>query len=152
MITVQLETARDTLEELKPLFPKHWEEIGVFKDKVPLDPDYDEYLLLETQGKLTLATMRSDGTLLGYMVCFPNLKNLHYKSTRTARMDIIYIVPEYRKIGAGKRLVECMEAELKRRGVVLWHAGSKNHQSIEWLFLMCGFEPTDTLLSKWIGC
>lgn len=150
MITAQIELFRDAIEEAKPFLPVHWEEVAIFKDQMPLDPDYGAYQAIEDAGELVVATLREAGRLIGYFSVYL-CKNLHYQSTRTAKMDILYIDPERRGFGNGRMLVECMKAELKRRGVKMWHVGSKNHKSIEWLFLSLGFEPTEMQLSIWLG-
>jgi len=41
MITFSVEPLTERLEELKPLFPRHWEELALNKEHVPLDPQYD---------------------------------------------------------------------------------------------------------------
>jgi GNAT superfamily N-acetyltransferase len=149
-ITAQIEQLADCLEEMKPLFPAHWEELAIFKDKMPLDPQYNIYWTREQHDELVMATLRKDGELIGYWPTFI-APGLHYGSTLTATMDILWIKPEHRGDGSGKVLFDCLKTELKRRGAKIWYAGSKNHKEIEWFLTMLGFEPVERYFALWIG-
>lgn len=150
MITAQIEMLADCLPEMKLMFPAHWEELGLFKDKMPLEPRYDIYEMREARGELVMATLRKDGKVVGYWPTWI-APGIHYGSTLTATMDILYIEPEFRGDGSGKLLFDVLKAELLRRGVKLWWAGSKNHKQIEWFLKMLGFEPMETYYAMWIG-
>src|SRR5438105_80610 len=134
MLTAQIERlAGGGLDEIKPLLPFHWEELGIFKPLMPLDPQYQAYLNRELNGELVYATLRVDGKLVGYWIAIV-APGFHYQSTLTATMDILWIMPQHRGQNAGKLLHGAMEQELKRRGVKLWWVGSKTHASIQpWL-------------------
>lgn len=150
MITAQIEMLADCLTEMKEMFPAHWRELGLFQDKMPLDPRYDIYESREARGELVMATLRKDGKVVGYWPTWI-APGIHYGSTLTATMDILYIDPEHRGDGSGKLLFDALKAELLRRGVKLWWAGSKNHKQIEWFLKMLGFEPMETYYAMWIG-
>jgi GNAT superfamily N-acetyltransferase len=150
MLTAAIENLTETLEELKPFFPAHWLELGLWRDKMPLDPDYAEYLRRDGLGMLTLATVRDDGALIGYAV-FQIAPAMHYRSTLAAHMDLIYLEPTKRGAGAGRMLGEVLIAELKRRGVGPIYAGSKNHKGIEGFWRSLGLEPVETIMGAWIG-
>lgn len=150
MITAQIEPLATCLEEMKALFPKHWEELGIYRDRMPLAPKYEVYWAREAAGELVMATLRKDGRIIGYC---PNFvaPGLHYETTLTATMDILYIAPEHRGDGSGKMLFTILKAELMRRGVKIWYAGSKNHKQIEWFLKMMGFDPIEMHFAMWIG-
>ncbi len=151
MITAQIEKlAGGGLDEIKPLLPAHYEALGLYTDKMPLDPQYHVYLAREAQGEVVYATLRVDGKLAGYWVAIV-APGFHYQSTLTATMDILWIVPEHRGKGAFKMLHDAMERELRRRGVKLWWVGSKDHSPITPIFQGLGFAPAETYLCKWIG-
>ena len=150
MISAQIETIIDTLDELKPYFPIHWKQLGLFQNKMPLDPDYDEYLRRDALGMWTLATVRDDGNLVGYVV-FSVARGMHYKSTLVAIMDSIFLEDSTRGHGHGRLLGETALAELKRRGVGPVYGGSKNHKGIEGFWRSLGMEPVETVLAMWIG-
>lgn len=150
MITTQVESLTQRLDEVKVLFPLHWEELALNKDKVPLDPQYDIYIERDRRGELVFVTMREDGALVGYFVGFV-APGLHYRTCLTCTMDIFYVHPDKRDGRAGIRLFKAVESELKRRGVQRWFAGSKCHADASVLFEYLKFERVEVYYSKWIG-
>lgn len=150
MITAQVENLTETLEELKPLLPLHWEELALNKDDVPLDPQYDVYLQKDACGEVSFVTVRDSGDLVGYMVTFIS-PGLHYQTCLTAITDIFYLVQDKRGKEGGHLLFDAAEKEFKRRGVQRWFAGSKNHKGCEYFLVKHGLEPVETMHSKMIG-
>lgn len=152
MITVQVDSFRDCLEELKLIFPLHWEELALFKNRMPLAPQFEEYMAREQAGRLLLVTVRIDGKIAAYYT-IQVAPGFHYGQTLTGTMDMMYVVPEQRGRGLAFPLLRRVEAELKRRGVQIWYSGFKSHNSLrlpELLGLM-GFVPADQYHAKWIG-
>lgn len=150
MITFHVESLTEHLEEMKPLFPEHFEELALNKDKVPLDPQYDIYLERDKRGEVLFVAGRELGGLIGYFVGFV-APGLHYRTCLTLTMDIFYIHPEYRGRDAGFRLFKTVEAEAKRRGVQRMFAGSKLHKDASWLFERLGYEECERYFSVWLG-
>lgn len=150
MLTAQVESLTARLEELKPLFPLHWEELALNKDKVPLDPQYDIYLQRDARGEVTFVTLRDAGELVGYFVGFV-APGLHYRTCLTCIMDIMYLRKDKRGGRGGLILLNAVKAELKRRGVQRWFVGTKAHMDIGPLFKRMGFEHVETTYSAWIG-
>lgn len=150
MITSQVESLTDRLEEIKPLLPLHWEELALFRDKMPLDPRFDLYLARDAVGEVCFVTLRENGDLIGYWISFI-APGLHYGSTLTATMDILYVVPEHRGSAGGFMLADTVKSELKRRGVKVWWAGSKNHKEIAWFLARLGMEKAEEYFVMWLG-
>lgn len=151
MLTTQIESFTERLGELKALFPEHWQELALNRDKVPLDPQYDVYVAREARGELLLVTMRNDGEIKGYFIGFI-APGLHYRTCLTCTMDIFYIHPDLRAKGMpGVRLFRAVEKELRRRGVQRWFAGSKVQADASALFEFLDFERVEVYYSKWIG-
>lgn len=150
LLTAQVETLADQIDTLKPLLPLHWEELALYKDRMPLDPDYAWYLRTEEEGRLLLVTLRADGEPVGYFVGTLGASP-HYRSTPACKMDILYVHPDHRGASAGLLLLRTIRRELKRRGIKIWWMGSKNHKSIERLFERYGFDRAETHFSMWIG-
>lgn len=151
MLTVQVESFRERLEEFRPLFPLHWEELALNQDKVPLDPQYDIYLAREDRGELLFVTLRNAGVPVGYFLGFI-APGLHYKTCLTCTMDIFYVHPSYRGLALpGVRLFRGVETELRRRGVQRWFVGSKVKADASPLFEFLDFERVEVYYSKWIG-
>lgn len=113
----KLETlSQELLDESFPLFIGHFKEISANQD-IPLEPDFEQYYKLEEMGMLRFFSARNDqGKLLGYAV-FMVRNNLHYKSSKQAVQDIIYISPHER--GFGAEFIEWCDAMLKAEGVQL---------------------------------
>jgi GNAT superfamily N-acetyltransferase len=150
MLTVQVESFPELLEELKPLLPLHWEELALNKDKVPLDPQYDVYLQKDVNGQVLSIAARENGELIGYFIGFV-APGLHYKTCLTLIMDIFFIHPKSRNRFAGIKLFKAVEVEAKRRGVQRMIVGSKMHADASVLFERLHYLPVETYYSKWIG-
>lgn len=134
------------VEELKELFPLHYEELCVTKD-FPLAPDYEAYKRLADNGMLRCITVRADDEVIGYAI-FVIQPHLHYMTCKTAFEDIYYIRPEFRKGRVGIRLFKYAEEVLKGIGVnrVIMH--TKIHMDNSKLFEYLGYKWTDKLFTK----
>lgn len=152
MITVQLDSFEQCVPELRQIFPIHHVELGLFRDRMPLDMDYEEYARRERDGSLFLTTARWNGRLVAYYVAQVR-PGFHYKSTLTGTADVYYVVPEFRDRGLARPLFRHTEQELRRRGVVVWYSGSKVHNPLgsPELHKLFGFVPADLYFVKWIG-
>lgn len=129
MITYQVETYQDVINEIWPMLEAHYLEIATDKQIKPFDPDLDRYLAMEEQGCLRIFTARKraepvagqdyhDGlptTLIGYFVSFV-LPGLHYQQTSMAINDIMYIEPAHRGGTVGYRLIKLATEDLKNLG------------------------------------
>ena len=109
------EPLKHVLDELKPLIERHWREIAVHQD-IPLDPDWDRYFRMEAAGAFHFFAARVDGRLAGYAP-FLVAPHLHYKKSKWAQNDIIWVAPEHRRSGLGHSLVAFALHYLKRQGV-----------------------------------
>ncbi len=146
----QEEKISDTLEELKPMLIKHWEELANNKDVRPLDPDYDTYITLNEAGLVRLFTARDDSNrLVGYFI-FVVCNNLHYKTWKHANVDIYYIDPEYRNLGSGSEMVNEVEKWLKSLGVQFITMMDKTHKSHQSFFTRLGYKMVEQNYEKLI--
>lgn len=152
MITTQIESFSDSASELASLFKTHWEELALFKDRMPLAPQWQEYAKREREGRLFLVTVRRDGKIVGYYIS-QTAPGFHYSTTHTGTMDIAYIVQSERNRGLAYPLFRRVERELKRRGVKVWFSGYKVHNPLGMpeLLDLLGFKPADVYCAKWIG-
>ena len=148
MMTAQVETLEHGLDELKPILPLHWAELGLNRDEIPLDPQYEVYLQRERNGEVLYVTVRKDGDLIGYFVGFI-APGLHYQTCLTLIMDIFYIHPDHRGAACGILLFDMVRLEARRRGVRRWFVGHKEHSKIHpaKLFAHYGFEQVETFYS-----
>jgi GNAT superfamily N-acetyltransferase len=150
MITFSVESLTENLEQMKPLFPRHWEELALNKEKVPLDPQFETYLRRDEMGEVLFLAGRDRGELIAYFVGFV-APGLHYKTCLTLTMDIFYVVPKQRGKSAGVRLFKAVEAEARRRGVQRMFVGSKCHKDASWLFERLDYIEVERYYSKWLG-
>lgn len=150
MITAHIESFEERLIELQTLLPEHYKELALNQDKVPLSPQYSQYITREREGALLFVTLRDAGTMVGYFIGFI-APGLHYSTCLTCTMDIFYVRQDKRKGSAGIRLFRFVEVALKHRGVQRWFMGSKIHADASALFKRIGAKPVETYYSKWLG-
>jgi GNAT superfamily N-acetyltransferase len=152
MLTTQVESFADCANELAQIFPQHWEELALFKDRMPLSPQWSEYVRREREGLLFLATVRWNAKIVGYYTA-QVAPGFHYSRTLTGTHDLVYVIPEARERGLALPLFRCVERELKRRGVKLWYSGYKTSNDLGMPLLLdrLGFVPADSYSAKWIG-
>lgn len=152
MLTAHVEPLMSQIEELKVLFPLHYEELALNQDKVPLSPQWHVYEQREARGETVYVTLREAGQLLGYIVTFV-APGLHYETCLTAHMDILFVRPDRRDAAARGvfKMLDVLEAELRRRGVQRWFMGCKVHKDISPIFKRRGFHPVEITHSKWLG-
>lgn len=159
MITAHVERLQDTLEELKPMFDPHWQELALNQDKVPLDPQYPLYLDREAHGQVLLVVLREAGRVVAYFIGFV-MPGLHYQTCLTMQMDIFWLHPDYRDEDSltaleahmlAMQLFEAVRDEAKRRGVQRWFAGSKLHKDASRVFEELGMIEVERYYSQWLG-
>jgi len=150
MLTAQPEPFAPFLEEVKPMLDLHYEELALNRDKVPLSPQYEEYLRRDALGMVVTITLRKDGQLVGYWIGF-KAPALHYSTCLTLHMDIFFVHPDYRDGSAGIKLFKAMEKEAKRQGVQRLFVGSKVHKDASRLFEALKYTKVETTYSAWLG-
>lgn len=149
MLTAQIESFTALQPVLKDIFPQHWEELALNREKVPLEPMYEVYFERDARGEVLLVTLREEGEIAGYFIGFIN-PGLHYRTCLTCIMDIFYVKPEYRNRRGGLLLFKAVEKECKRRGVQRIYAGSKLHKDASRLFEALGYNRIEVYYSKWV--
>lgn len=119
---IERATLLSAWDEVQPLLREHYDEIATDKHAIPLDPDKDRYLAMERDGKLVCFTARVDGALIGYAAFFV-MQHLHYKSTKVAINDVLFVSKPWRTSRAGLVLVRESESYLRVIGVkkLVWH-------------------------------
>lgn len=114
----------DIYEEMKPLLEKHYHEIAHYQD-IKLNPDFEQYCMLEKIGMLKTYTARFEGELIGYSLFFVK-KNIHYKDSLQAVQDVIYIDKTRR--GFGRVFIDWCDSKLRDYGVqVVYHHVKQEH-------------------------
>ena len=138
--------------ELPPLFKRHWQEIALNQDSIPLEPDWPRYYELDLARILHVLTVRVSGLLVGY--CFVIVHpHLHYASTLFAQTDIYWLDPVFRRGSTGIRMFREVETYLRAGGCKVVYVNVKLHflkerGTLDKLFRRLGFMPTEMLYSK----
>lgn len=110
----QREKIVDIWQEMLPLLEAHWREVALFQD-IPLEVDWEAYSRMEGADAVRLYTLRNElEELIGYSVFFI-VQHPHYKSSKQAQQDVIFISPKAR--GIGKQFIQDCDEELRKEGV-----------------------------------
>lgn len=141
-ISFHVEKLADVVEELKPFVPIHWAELGLTKDEIPVDMDWQRYLAMEEKGNLHMTIVRDSGKVIGYQFTLVG-GHLHYKSSKHAMVDLYFLLPEYRKGMTGIKMFKYAEAELKKIGCVKIITGCKLFFDHTRIFEHLGYEKSD---------
>jgi len=145
-----IEAFGDCIEELKPLLELHWEEIAVNKEKIKLNPNYDQYQALEDAGSLHMVVARDKGKVVGYFISFI-VPHMHYQDHLWAMNDILFLHPDYRGGRTAMKLFAYAEADLKRLNVSVIQLHMKTEFPFEPLAQACGYKLVEYGYSKYIG-
>ena len=142
-------------QECLPLFRRHWKEIALHQEHVPLDPDWERYFAYDLANILNVLTVRDNGVLVGYVFLLVS-PHLHYISTRWAVSDMFWLDPAYRFGWTGVKMLKKAEEGMRARGVKVFQWSIKFHfeadrGTIEKLFTRMGYEPSEKILSKYLG-
>src|SRR5579859_5509648 len=88
--------------EMLPLLRRQHDELGINREHVPFDPDWDRYFQYERGGYLRVWTARAEGVLVGYVNCFLT-NSLLCRSVLHGYAEHFWLAPEWRsgRHGAG---------------------------------------------------
>jgi hypothetical protein len=145
--TYQVESFEKCQEDFRPFVMQHWNELGLTKEDVPIDFDWERFFAQDRQGKLHTVTVRKDGALVGYHITFLG-SHPHYRSTLHGMVDLYYLVPDLRKGRTGMKMFKFAEEKLKELGVVKVYTGCKVKFDHTRLFEYLGYEFSDKQFIK----
>jgi len=143
----QVESFEQCIPEFQRFVPLHWAELGLTREEVPVDMDWQRYVQMERDNKLHTVTVRHDGKLVGYHVTFVG-GHFHYKSTLHGMVDLYFVEQEHRRGWAGIKLLKFAEKTLKDRGVVKIITGTKCHKDNSVLHERLGYTHSDETYMK----
>ena len=149
-ITCQVESIDEVIDEMRPLWDLHWNEIALDKNRVPLNPDVQSFRLMEEMNGLHIATVRDEKKLVGYHVTVLRT-HLHYRHSLTAYVDMYFLHPDYRQGMAGIKMFKFVEDQFKKLGVERIYQSTKKHKDLGRLFERLGYKVTERIFTKWIG-
>lgn len=133
-------------QEILPLLRAHYQEIAHFKD-IPLDPDWKLYESAHDSGMLHVYTARKAGLLLGYAVFFVR-PNPHYKTSRQAVQDILYLDPSLRSGFNGLRFIRWCDRQLRHDGVQAVYHHVKCANDFGPVLRRMGYQQVDMIFAK----
>lgn len=146
--TFQREAWSDALRnEAFPLLERHWKEVALDQDTVPLDPAWEMYASLQSAGLLVIVTARLDEELVGYCSHFI-VPNFHYRSLKVADNDIFWLAPEHRVSRIGLDLLRAAERECVKMGCNKILMKEKLHIPLGRLFEFLGYREIERLHAK----
>lgn len=140
--TYQIESFEENKADFEPFVMQHWNELGLTKEEVPIDFDWERFFEQERIGRLHTVTVRKDGNLVGYHISFLG-SHPHYRSTLHAMVDLYYLLPELRAGRVGLKLFKFAEEKLKELKVVKIYTGCKVKFDHSRLFKYLGYELSD---------
>lgn len=110
--------------EITPLGQECWDECSEIKKDtcayhgqrgLPIDPNNDQYLLMQSGNCLVAMTMRdAEGVLQGYSLMI-TYYSLHLRQELCGNVDTFYVRPDHRLFMP--RFMSAIEAEFRLRGV-----------------------------------
>lgn len=148
MLKFQVEKFSAIRKEAEPIFERHWREVAVDQDGIQYAPDWSKYDQMESAGILHTLTVRFDGKLVGYFIALV-LGHPHYSTSGPMAMtDVYYILPEFRRGGAGAKMLAALEHSLRALNVTKAYLSTKVHQDHSILFEQMGWKLTDKCFTK----
>ncbi len=140
----------DIVEELKPMFEQHYEEIAMYRDKIDLKPDYDKYSTIEDTGSFKAFVIRDDDKIVGYSFYFLS-NHIHYSDHVYAVNDIVFVHPDYRGGVLAFDFLAYVEDKLADYGVSVVTMHMKTFAAFENLMKCLEYDKAEFLYSKYIG-
>lgn len=145
LIYARENTSPALFDEMWPLIQAHYKEIARFQN-IPLDPNFELYMKLDSAGALRVFTARSDdGLLLGYG-CFLVHGHLHFKNSLQAFHDLLFIEKAAR--GRGAFFIKYCDDQLKLEGVQVISYGVSVQNDWGAILKRRGYEAVDTVYAR----
>ena len=123
-LIVRRERYAEIIDDIKALLPSHWQELALYQDDVPLDPDFEMYRRVDDAGMLAIFAVRDERELVGYAIYFVKPHH-HYMGHKWAVSDIYWMDPRYRRLGHGRKMFQGVEDGLRAMGVDVMHTTLK---------------------------
>lgn len=148
--TIQVESVRAILEELKPLHEAHWRETELYRHGINFNPDYEGLAWRERAGGAVQFTVRKEGVLVGQLLMY--LITSPHTQTRVSEEDCLFIVPEHRGTFIVMKLLRYAERVLTLiQGPHLIRTSSKLVNRADVLMRRMGYEPFALQFFKFTG-
>ena len=143
------ESMANVRHEIEPLLEEHWELVALNKGTIKLNPNWEQYAKLDTQGMLRIFTARDRGQLVGYCVLVVS-QSLHYQDHIFANNDVTFVLPDHRAGATGYHLIKYAEDYCRNNGVSLFNINTKVHIPFDNLLVGMGFNLIERIYSKFL--
>lgn len=134
---------------MTPLLMAHKDEICLYEDFV-FNPDWETYKRMEELDALRVYTARNEGELVGY-AGYTVSHNMHYKDSKHAVQDVLYLKPDRRGVMTGVSLIKFADQQLAEMGVVLVSHHVKVKNDFSPILERMGYEQAEKIYEKRIG-
>lgn len=149
-VTYALEPWDAYYRDCQALWPEHYAEIAVQKDRMPMRPDVEAYQALERAGMLQIVVAREDGRMIGYVLSVIRA-HLHYADVLCGFEDAYFLTKAHRKGFVGVKLLREAVEQMRRAGVRKAFFMTKVAHDAGAIFERMGFTRSDIVYSGWIG-
>lgn len=134
------------------LMQAHYDESASFKSARSLAPNWPIYVKLQAANELIFVTVRKRSKsgwldMLGYMAVVLRA-DMHACETIVAVDDVHFLLPEYRNLGLGKRMIAFAECAAAERGAKLFSMRCKAAANHGYIFEDLGYTLTDFVYVK----
>lgn len=126
---------------------RHWKEIALDQDAVPLDLDWPAMRRDEAAGTLKVFSARLDGEILGY-ITFKMYHPDRYRSTLYCNADVFYFTPHERGKGHGMAMFRAAKDALpKPCKVQIRRKLGLNDEAVDHILRSLGLTPIEMCYS-----
>lgn len=148
MITYQVESIVDILEEADPLAVAQWEELKYHPLKQEkLNIDYNALANLEHIGFFIAMTARDDGKLVGYLSVLAS-EMIHHQGVVMAAEDAMYVDDAYRKQGVAENLIKAIILKCKEGNITYFSMSTTPSLDYSPLLERNGFTRTEVTYTR----
>lgn len=141
-------------EEIRPLGQQCWDESTRMKGETcafhgardfVIEPDIEQYDILNRNSLLLILTLRDSGVLRGYTIGIL-YRSLHHRGIIVGGGDSFYIDPDYRSYTA--IMVDKFESELKSKGAIIIGWPTHTHGPLYAVLKAKGYVGDDVVMEK----
>lgn len=152
MYQYELVNVKDYWEQVDVILRKeHWPELGHYKD-IPIHMEWGRYFAMQENGNLRCYIVKSPTNeefktyeLIGYAFYIVDT-HLHYRTTKVAMQDVLYIRKPHR--GFGRDFINWCDQRLKEDGVVTVCHHVKPWYDFGGMLEKLGYERAETIWSR----
>lgn len=151
-ITYQIETFDQVIAEAEKIFQEHWDEIASHKEDRHLKPNLEVRRLLQSKGRLVIATAREAGRLIGY-IDWMVYHDPNSSETLTCETDVYFVEDRPNRALVMLAMIRKSLNHMRKMGVT--YARPRTKFKTEGLgrgagpiWRALGFKPNEVIYSK----